>query len=139
VNIARKKVVCIGTVVVVIALIGTCAAQISQSTGAVPVSAQHLTHKQAARLIYTASTSEDHRALAQYFRQEAQRKRDKEQHYMETAATYRLHPPRVDMYRNDSTQNYYTHLADEARVTASADDLLANYQEKLANEVGQEK
>ena len=115
------------------------AAQVSQSSPAATVPTRHLSHKQAAHLIYTASTPEDHRALAQYFRQEAQRKRDKEQYFMGTATTYRLHPPRVDMYRNVSTSNYYSHVADEARDTALADDQLAIFQEKLAQGLAQPK
>jgi hypothetical protein len=122
--------VCTGLIVV--ALLGTGAAQASQSSQAAPAPWRYLTHTQAARLINTARTPEDHRALGQYFRQEAQLERHKEQYYIETAATYRLHPPRVDLYRNVSTSNYYQHLATESRDLASADDQLALFQDKLA-------
>jgi hypothetical protein len=106
---------------------------------AVPTPARHLTRKQAVHLINNASTPEDHRALAQYFRQEAQRKRQKEQSYRETAATYRLHPPRVDLYRNVSMADSYNQWADEARATALADLQLATFQDKLAEGVEQSK
>ena len=115
---------------VLIALLGPCAAQASQSSTA--VAARHLTHKQAMQLLYTANTAEDHRALAQYFRQEAQRKRDKEQYYWEVASTYRLHPPRVDTYRNGSSQGQYQQLADAARDEAFFCDRMATLQERFA-------
>ena len=115
-----------------IALIGTGAAQVSQSSTTASVSAKHLTRKQAARLINTANTPEEHRELAEYFRQEAQRQRNKEQYYMEVVATYRLHPPRVDSYRNSPTQDRYAQLAEEARDEASADDRRAFLQEQFA-------
>ena len=120
------------TTLIVIVLIATSAAQVSQSSVVASVPALHLTHQQVAQLINTASTPEDHRALAQYFRQEAQRKREKDQYYMEMASIYRMHPPRVDMYRNVSMSDYYRHLADEAWNKALADDQLAKFQDRLA-------
>jgi hypothetical protein len=144
-NIVRNKTVNVGvlctlfTGLVVTVLLGTGAAQISQSSPAAPVPAKHLTHKQAAHLIITASTPADHRELAQYFRQEAQKKRDKEQYYMETTVIYGVHPPRVDMYRNMSTQDYYNHLAVEAHNLALADDQLAAYHDKLAGGLPRQK
>jgi len=121
-----------------IALFGTGAAQASQSSPAVPVPARHLTHRQA-RLINTASTPDDHRALAHYFRQEAQREREKEQYCREIAATYRLHPLRIDATQNVSTADRYQHWADEAWATALADDQIAVLQEKLAEGLAQSK
>lgn len=138
-NIVRNRVVCIGIALVVSALIGTGAAQVSQSGAGGPAPAQHLTHKQADHLISAASAPGDHRQLAQYFREEAQRNIDKERYYSEMAATYRVHPPRVDMYRNVSTHGYYEHLADEARAKAIADDQLASYQDNLAAGIVQAK
>jgi hypothetical protein len=117
---------------IMIALIGTGAAQASQSSPAASLPAKHLTRKQATQLINTANTPEEHRALAQFFRQEAQRKRDKEQYFMEVVATYRLHPPRVDSYRNTPTQDRYEQMADEARDEALADDRRALLQERFA-------
>jgi hypothetical protein len=115
---------------IVIVLMGTGLAQASQSSPTPP--AQHLTRKQAAQLINTANTPEQHRQLAQYFRQEAQRKRDKEQYYMEVISTYRRHPPRVDSFRNAPTQDRYEQLADEARDEALADDRRAFLEEEFA-------
>jgi hypothetical protein len=124
---------------ILIVLIGTGAAQLSQTSTAGAASAQHLTQEQAARLVNTARTPEDHRELSRYFRQEAEQKRKKEQYYTEVAATYRLHPPRVDAYRNVSTADYYQHLADEARSAALADDQIAKLQDKLAEDMVQPK
>jgi len=120
------------TALIMIALFGTGAAQVSQSNPTAPLPAKHLTRKQAAHLVNTANTPEEHRELAQYFRQEAERRRNKEQYYMEVVATYRLHPPRVDSYRNSPTQDRYGQLAEEARAEASADDRRAFLQERFA-------
>ena len=122
-----------------IALLGTGAAQASLSSPAAPVPARQLTHKQAMYLLNNASTPDDHRKLAQYFRQEAQRKRAKEEYYRETAATYRLHPLRVDATQNVSTADRYRHWADEAQAAALADDQKAILQEKLAEGLTQSK
>ena len=119
-------------VLTMIALIGTGAAQVSQSSTTASVSAKHLTRKQAARLINTANTPEEHRELAEYFRQEAQRQRNKEQYYMEVVATYRLHPPRLDSYRNTPMWKQDEQVADEARDQASAYDRMAYLQERFA-------
>ena len=120
------------TALILIALIGPGAAQISQTSSAAPATVKHLTRKQAANLVNTANTPEQHLELAQYFRQEAQRKRNKEQCYMEVVATYRFHPPRVDSYRNSPTQDRYEQLANEARDEASDDDRRAFLQERFA-------
>jgi hypothetical protein len=120
------------TALMMIALIGTGAAQGFQSSPAAAVAAKHLTRKQAERLVNTANTPEQHGELAQYFRHEAQRKRDKEQYYQEVASTYRLHPPRVDSYRNTPTQGRYEQMADEARDEALADDRRAFLEDRFA-------
>jgi hypothetical protein len=117
---------------IMVALIGAGVAQASDSNSSVPLPAKHLTRKQAAQLINTANTPEEHSELAQYFRQEAQRKRNKEQYYMEVVATYRLHPPRVDMYRNSPTWCLYEQLAKEVRDEAIADDRRAILEERFA-------
>ena len=127
------------TALTLIALIGAGTAQASQSSPAASVSAQHLTQEQAARLVSTATTQEDHRELSRYYRQAAEQRREKEHYYSEVAATYRLHPPRIDAYRNWSTADYYQHLADEARNTALADDQTAMLQDKLAESAVQAK
>jgi hypothetical protein len=117
---------------IMVALIGTGVAQASDSNSSVPLPAKHLTQKLAAQLINTANTPEDHSELAQYFHHEAQRKRNKEQYYMEVVATYRLHPPRVDMYRNTPTWCRYEQLAKEVRDEAIADDRRAFLEERFA-------
>lgn len=86
-------------------------------------------------MVDTACTPEEHRELAQYFRQEAQQKRKKEQYYREVAATYRLHPPRVDAYRNASTADLYAHLANEAWDEALAEDRIVQLQDQLAGDL----
>jgi hypothetical protein len=122
------------TAFTLIALMETGAAQPSQAsaTAPAPTPAKHLTRRQAEHLVNTANTTEEHRALAQYFRQEAQRKRDQEQYFMEVVATYRQRPPRVDSYRNTPTRDRYEQMADEARDEALADDRRACLQEQFA-------
>lgn len=100
-------------------------------------SGKHLSRKQANHLINTARTPEDHQALARYFRQEAQRNREKQVQYLETAWNYRLHPPRVDIYRNVSTSDAYRHWANEARRMELADEQLAVFHEHIAQELWQ--
>ena len=100
-------------------------------------SGKHLSRKQANRLINTAGTPEDHLELASYFRQEVQRNRNKEAHDLEYAGIYRLHPPRVDTYRNVSTSDMYWHSAAEARQLALADEQLASVHQRIALEFWQ--
>jgi hypothetical protein len=114
------------------------------STGVAPVEPQssatgHLSHKQANRLINTARTPQDHLELARYFRQEAQRNRDKQARDLENIWNYRLHLPRVDMYRNVSMSETYSHWADEARRLALADEQLAAAHEQMASQLLQGK
>jgi hypothetical protein len=99
----------------------------------------HLSHNQANRLINAARTPQDHLDLAHYFRHEAQTNRDKQAHYLETAWNYRLHPPRVDMYRNVSMSETYSHRADEARRLSLADEQLAAAHEQMALQLLQGK
>jgi hypothetical protein len=127
------------TTLIAVALIGIGTAVAEQSTASLSIPAHHLSSKHVRLLTESARTGQDHRELAQYFRQEAQRNREKEQYYQETAAIYRLHPPRVDMYRNESIHDYYNHLADEARALALAEDHLAKFQDSLAERVATEK
>ena len=121
------------TTLIMMAVLGPSSAPVSKFDPA-----QHLTRNQVV-MINNARTPEDHRELSRYFRQEAEQKRKKEQYYTEVAATYRLHPPRVDAYRNVSTADYYQHLADEARNAALADDQIAKLQDKLAEDMVQAK
>lgn len=91
-----------------------------------------LTDKEAAELLQTAHTLAEHRALAEYFHQRAQCLKKDEQLYLETAASYQKHPPRVDQYRSVSTSAYYLHLAGEAAALAKADEQLSKFQLQLA-------
>jgi hypothetical protein len=84
-------------------------------------------------LSYTARTPEEHRALASYFRNEAQLERKSEQRYLDAEMNYRLHPLRADFSRNIPTAEYYRSLAAEAEGLAFADETLAKYHDRLAN------
>jgi hypothetical protein len=126
------------TTLIMMAVLGTRSAPVSKSGPATPAPEQYLTHYQVV-LINNAHTADDHRELSQYFRQEAQRKRQKEQYYLETSATYRRHPLRIDALQNVSTADRYQHLADEARDTAFADDQMAIRENKLAEGFVQSK
>ena len=117
---------------IVIAMMGTAGALVLKSNAPATNPTIHLTRKQLARLLDTPNTPEGHHELARYFRQEAQRNRDKEQFYREMAETYRLHPPRVDVYRNESIQARYMRLADQARNQALGDEQLAIFQDNIA-------
>ena len=110
------------------------ATQISQLAQPTHSSADRLTRRQAARLMYMASSSEDHHRLAEYFRREAGRERDNEQHYLNAAASYQFRAPRSESYRNVPLAAFYSRMADEARALAAADDALATFQDKLAAE-----
>jgi hypothetical protein len=114
------------------AVLGTRSAPVSQSSAAASDPAQHVTHKLAIQ-VDNAVMQDDHRELAQRFRQEAQRNRQKEQYYLEMSANYRRHPLRIDAVQNVSTADRYLHWADEARDAARADDQMAILQDKLAD------
>jgi|HubBroStandDraft_4_1064222.scaffolds.fasta_scaffold00185_10 thymidylate kinase len=114
------------------AVLGTRSAPVSQSSAAASDPPQHVTHKLAIQ-VDNAVTRDDHRELAQRFRQEAQRNRQKEQYYLEMSANYRRHPLRIDAVQNVSTADRYLHWADEARDAARADDQMAILQDKLAD------
>lgn len=116
-------------------LFGSGTAQ-SSTAPSVPAQPKHsLSRQEAERLVYSASTPDDHRKLAEYYRQEADRQRKKEQYYLDTAASYRFHPPHADAYRNSPTASLYQELADSARQLAFADELLAQYQDRLARQL----
>jgi hypothetical protein len=120
------------------AVLGTRSAPVSQSTAATSDPAQHMTHKLAIQ-VDNAATQDDHRELAQRFRHEAEHNRQKEQYYLELSATYRRHPLRIDAVQNVSTADRYLHLADEARDAARVDDQMAVLQDKLADSFVQAK
>ena len=119
------------TTLIMLAVLGTRSAPVSQPGAAASDQVQHLPHKLAIQAD-NAVTPDDHRELAQRFRQEAQRKRRKEQYYLELSATYRRHPLRIDAMQNVSMADRYLHLANEARDAARADDQMAILQDRLA-------
>ena len=124
---------------ILIALTGTGAAMVSKSSPAATNPTVHLTREQMAHLLNVPNTPEGHHELAKYFRQEAQHSRDKEQQYRGMAETYRLHPPRVDAYRNESIEAHYERLAAEARNAAVACEQQASFQDKLAKSLAAAK
>lgn len=77
------------TTLMALALIGIGTAVGEQSAASLSVPAHHLSSKQVRLLTENARTAQDHREIAQYFRQEAQRKREKEQYHLETADFWR--------------------------------------------------
>jgi hypothetical protein len=117
---------------IMLAVLGTHSAPVSQSTADASDPAQHVTHKLAV-LVDNAFTEDDHRELARRFRHEAEHNRQKEQYYLELSATYRRHPLRIDAVQNVSTADRYLRLANEARDAARADDQMAVVQDKLAD------
>src|SRR3974390_2233465 len=120
---------------ILFALFGTGVAQSSTLSAASGSPTPVLNRQQAEHLVYTATTPDDHRKLAEYYRREAERQRKKEQYYLDTAASYRLHPPRADAYRNSPTSALYQELADSAQQLAFAEELLAQYQDRLARQL----
>jgi hypothetical protein len=120
------------------AVLGPRSSPVSQSSAAASDPAQHITHKLTIQ-VDTAFTQDGHRELAERFRQEAQRNRQKERYYLELAAAYRRHPLRIDAVQNVSTADRYQHLADQARDAARADDQMAVLQDKLAERFVQAK
>lgn len=114
---------------------GTMTAQASASNDDSSPSMHHLTQKEARRLLYSATTAGDHRALADYYRREAERLRKKEQSYLNLETDYRQHPPHADAYRNSPTAVMYRELADSARDLAYGAEALARYQDQLAKQL----
>jgi hypothetical protein len=91
-----------------------------------------LSSRRSKSLACTATTPEEHCQLAEFFHREAQRHRQKEQQYLDMEANYRVHPPRVDPYRNTPTAAYYAQLAQQARRLVCADDQWGDYQTMVA-------
>jgi predicted tellurium resistance membrane protein TerC len=126
-------------ILVRIAMCASGAAQVSASSPATNAFTHYLSSREANRLLSTAATPEEHRQLAEFFRREAQRHRQKEQQYLDMEANCRVHPPRVDAYRNTPTGAYYDQLAQQARQLSFADDQLADYQTRVARELTESK
>lgn len=125
--------------VVLAALLGTGVAQSSMAPSAAQPPKPNLSRQEAERLVYSATTPEQHRQLAEYYRRESTRQKKKEQDYLGTEASYRQHPPRADSYRNTPTYALYSELAENAHQLAFADEQLARYQEQLARELESSK
>lgn len=111
---------------------GAMTAQTAMASTTNPASEHHLTPKEAHSMLYSATTAADHRALADYYRREAERLRKKEQSYLNLETDYRQHPPHADAYRNSPTSALYRDLADSARDLADGAEALARYQDQLA-------
>jgi hypothetical protein len=126
-------------ILVGMAICASGAAQVSASSPAANASKHYLSSREANRLLSTATTPEEHLQLAEFFRREAQWHRQKEQQYVDMEANYRVHPPRVDAYRNTPTAAYYGQLAQQAGQLAFADDQLADYQTRVAKELAESK
>ena len=114
---------------------GAMTAQTAMASTTSRASERPLTSKEAHRLLYSATTAEDHRALADYYRREAERLRKKEQSYLNLEKDYRLHPPHADAYRNSPTAAMYRELADSANDLAYGAEALAAYQNQLAKQM----
>src|ERR1035437_2820395 len=120
-------------VIFVLLGIGTALGEQSASTASLP--AHRLSSKQVKHLMQAARTAQDYRELAQYFRQEAQRMREKEQYHMEMAALYRVHPLPYDGKQTVHMQDHCMYFADKARDAAIADDEMASVQERIADQI----
>jgi hypothetical protein len=120
-------------VIFVLLGIGTALGEQSASTASLP--AHRLSSKQVKHLMQAARTAQDYRELAQYFRQEAQRMREKEQYHMEMAALYRVHPLPYDGKQTVHMQDHCMYFADKARDAAITDDEMASVQERIADRI----
>lgn len=126
------------TALIVFALIGVGAAQVEPSSTVASAPA-HLSHKQVKNLIATASTAEDHRVLAQYFRREARKMKEEEQYHLEMAAIYRLHPLPYDGKQpyGMQMQNHCKYFADKARDASNSAEEMAIVHERMAEQLSQ--
>jgi hypothetical protein len=128
------------SLLVLIAMTATGLAQVEPQTAS-PVAVSRLSHKQVKHLIATASTSQDHLVLAEYFRWKAEKMKKEEQYHLEMAAIYRLHPLPYDgkLPYGMQMQNHCRHFADKARDAAKADGELASVHEHIAQQLSQSK
>lgn len=123
---------------VMVALIAPAVAQVEPESGP-PTAVSHLSRKQVKRLIATASTPEDHLKLAEYFRWEAGKMKEKEQYHLEMADIYRLHPLPFDSKLPMPMQQHCKYFAEKARDAAKADEELADIHERIAQQLSQAK
>ena len=104
-----------------------------------PVDVSHLSHKHVKKLIATASTAQDHLVLAEYFRSEAGKMKEKEQYHLEMAEIYRLHPLPFDSKLPMPMQAHCKYFAEKAHEAANADEELAAAHKYIAEQLSQAK
>jgi hypothetical protein len=126
------------SLLVVTAMIATGLAAVGPQAVA-PVDVSHLSHKQVKKLIATASTAQDHLVLAEYFRREAGKMKQKEQYHLEMAEIYRLHPLSFDSKLPMPMQAHCKYFAEKAHEAANADEELAAAHEHIAQQLSQTK
>lgn len=126
------------SILIVIAMVATGLAQI-EPVVANPAPVSHLSHKQVKQLIATASTPQDHLLLAQYFRWEAGKMKEKEEYHLEMAEIYRLHPLPFDSKLPMPMQQHCKYFAEKAHKAAVADEELAAAHEYIAQQLSQAK
>jgi len=126
------------SILIVVAMIATGMAQVDTQSP-IPVKVSHLSHKQVKRLLATASTSQDHLVLAEYFRWEAGKMKEKEQYHLEMAEIYRVHPLPFDSKLPMPMQAHCKYFAEKAREAATADEELADDHEQMAQQLSQAK
>ena len=123
---------------ITVAMIAAAVAQAGHESE-LSAAVSHLSHKQVKQLIATASTPEDHQKLAEYFRWEAGKMREKEQYHFEMAEIYRLHPLPFDSKLPMPMQQHCKYFAEKARDAAKADEDLADMHERIAQQLSQAK
>ena len=126
------------SVLVAVAMVAAAVAQVEPENATASV-ISHFSHRQVKQLIATASTPQDHLLLAQYFRWEAGKMREKEQYHLEMAEIYRLHPLPFDSKLPMPMQQHCKYFAEKAREAANADEELAAAHEKVAQQLSQTK
>ena len=123
---------------VVVAMVAAAVAQV-EPENATASAVSNLSHRQVKQLITTASTPQDYLLLAQYFRWEAGKMKEKEQYHLEMAEIYRLHPLPYDSKLPMPMQQHCKYFAEKAREAANADEELAAAHEKVAQQLSQTK
>lgn len=104
-----------------------------------PVDVSRLSHKQVKKQIAAASTAQDHVVLAEYFRWEAGKMKEKEQYHLEMAEIYRLHPLPFNSKLPIPMQAHCKYFAEKAHEAANADEELADAHEYIAQQLSQAK
>jgi len=126
------------SLLVMVAMVAAAVAQV-EPENATASAVSNLSHRQVKQLITTASTPQDYLLLAQYFRWEAGKMKEKEQYHLEMAEIYRLHPLPYDSKLPMPMQQHCKYFAEKAREAANADEELAAAHEKVAQQLSQTK